>query len=489
MSKAKQYLTDPIQFMEDHYVLPELMQYIKLMWWQKDYILKPLFYDLDEKGERKYNIALLGMPKKDGKSAFAAGIGIYFMFCDEPYGEIIVAANARDQAAMIIYSKMRHAVQLDPDLAKATKPLRREKIEVYSTSTIARCVAHQFETAAGLNPNCTIFDELWAFSDRKFFDELTVVPTRKNPLIVIVTYAGYEEQGLLWDLYSDGLEGDTVIDTGDPEIIVKRAHRDKRMLMFWSNKNLADWKTPAYLEGQRRRLPPDVYARLHENRWVAAGSKFITISDIESLHSTPWVIQITPILDRPIHYIVATDLGLSDDRTARVVGHLDPVDNNVYIDNLRVWQGTPDEHVPIAEVEQDLVDCAQRFNTRTLVIDPWQMEYVIQRLKGYYNVIPFNFSSDMVHLSQTLVSVLRSKRLKSYNEPELDKELKDTIIRQTASGWRLDHPRRKHNDIVITIGMMLMEAVRSAFSTLDLPDDTAFMQYPVGFKNIRGKVF
>ena len=489
MSKAKQYLTDPTKFMEEHYVLPETLQYIKLMSWQKDYILKPLFYDLDDKGERKYNIALLGMPKKNGKSAFGAGLGVYFMFCDEPFGEIIVAANARDQAAMIIYSKMRRAVQLDPDLARATKPLRREKIEVYSTGTIARCVAHQFETAAGLNPNFTIFDELWAFSDRKFFDELTVVPTRKNPLIVIVTYAGYTEQGLLWDLYSDGIEGDTVIDTGDPETLVKRGRKDPRMFMFWTNKNLADWITPQYLKGQRGRQPPEVYARLHENRWTSAGSKFFTQDDIDGLHSVPWTIQVAPNLDRPIHYIVATDLGLSDDRAVRVVGHFDPTDQNVYLDNIRIWQGTPQDHVPIAEVEQDLIDCAHQFKTRTLVIDPWQMEYVIQRLKKFYNVIPFNFSSDMVHLSQALVSIVYSKRLKCYNEPELDKELKGTIIRQTASGWRLDHPRRKHNDIVVTIGMLLMEAVRSTFSTLELPDDSMFAQRPLGFRNIRGVEF
>lgn len=489
MSKEKQYLADPIAFLTDHYVLPETMQHIQLMDWQKEYILKPLFYDLDDAGERKYNIALLGMPKKNGKSALGAGLGIYFMFCDEPFGEIIVAANARDQAAMIVYTKMRRAVMLDPDLARATKPLRREKIEVYSTGTIGRCVAHQYETAAGLNPNFTIFDELWAFNDRKFFDELTVVPTRKNPLIVIVTYAGYQEQGLLWDLYTDGMEGDTILDTGDPEIVVKRGRKDKRMFMFWTNKNMADWITPAYIDGQRRRMPPDVFARLHENRWVAAGSKFITQDDIDSVHNTPWVIQVGPDQARPLQYIVATDLGLSDDRAVRVVGHFDPKDNNIYIDNMRIWTGTPQEHVPIEEVEQDLINCAKQFGTRTLVIDPWQMEYVIQRLKSFYTVIPFNFSSDLIHLSQVMVSVLRTKRLKCYNEPELDNELKDTIIRQTQSGWRLDHPRRKHNDIVITIGMMLMEAVRSTFSTLDLPGDNDFLQRPIGFDNIRGKKF
>lgn len=483
------YKKDPIAFLKQHYVLADQMKLIKLMDWQMNWILKPLFYDLDESGRRKYNIALIAMPKKNGKSAFGAGIAIYFMFCDVPYGQIIIAAASRDQASMIIYTKMRQSIQLDPELKRACYPMRREQIEVYSTHTTARCLAHQYETAAGLNPNFTCFDELWTFSDRKFYDELTTVPTRKDPLVVIVTYAGYEEQGLLWDLYCDGIAGDTVMDTGDPDVIVKRGRSDSRMLMFWSHKNLAPWVTDDYLKGQRSRLPPDVYARLHENRWVAAGSRFITSADIDGVHNTPWVIQVGPIRDRYIQYIVATDLGLSDDRAARVVGHYDPADQNVYVDNIRVWQGSPDEHVPIAEVEADLVNCAKQFGTRTLVIDPWQMEYVIQRLKGYYTVIPFNFSSDMVHLSQTIISVLYGKRLKCYMEPELDKELRSTIIRQSPTGWRIDHPKRKHNDIVVAAGMMAMEAVRATFGGLALPGDEDFKMKPAGFEGIRGREF
>ena len=459
--QAKIYVKDPIRFGQERVILPETLKPIVFEQWQIDYVLKPLFYDLDEKGLRKYNTVIVGMPKKNGKSTFADFFGVNAAFCWEPFGEIIIAANAKDQASMIIYNKIRNSIQLEPDLRKACSPMHREKIEVHSTGTIIRCVAHQYETAAGLNPNLTLFDELWGFGERKFYDELTVVPTRENPLIAIFTYAGYEEEGLLWDLWMDGMEGKTIIDTGDPEIIVRQGARDKKMLMLWSNKNLSRWVTKEYIDGQRARLPPEVFARLHENRWVAAGSQFITEADIAKLHDTPWVIQLGPRTDRIVRYIVATDLGLSHDRACRVVGHYDPWTKKVLIDNIRIWQGTPEEHVPIKEVEDDLEWCAKTFGARTLVIDPWQMEYVIQRLSPYYNVVAFNFSSDVTHLSQALITALRTGTLKSYEEPELDKELKQTIIRQTPQGWRIDHPRRKINDIVISVGMMTLEAVRN----------------------------
>ena len=64
-----------------------------------------------------------------------------------------------------------------------------------------------------MNPSLVIFDELWAYEDtesmnaRKFFDELTTVPTRKQPLTLIVTYAGFDEDSLLHEIYKRGLDG------------------------------------------------------------------------------------------------------------------------------------------------------------------------------------------------------------------------------------------------------------------------------------------
>jgi hypothetical protein len=486
--RAIQYASDPILFEEEQFVLPETRKPIKLEPWQRDWILKPLFYDLTAEGGRKYNIALIGLPKKNGKSTLGAGIGVWFMYAGERYGEIIIAANAKDQASMIIYTKMRRSITLNPNLKQGTT-LLKDALEVKSTGTTARCVAHQYETAAGLNPNLTIFDELWAFSDRRFYDELTVVPTRRDPLIVIVTYAGYEQKGLLWELYCDGLAGTPILDTGSPDIIVRRGEKDPRMFMLWSHKNLASWVTPEYLKSQRGRLPPEVYARLHENRWVSLASQFITPEDIAAMHLQPWIMQTRASPDRLLQYIVATDLGLSHDRTARVVGHYDPLDGQIYVDNIRVWQGTTDQHVDIREVEEDLVQCAHDFRAHKLVIDPWQMEYVIQRLKSTYSVVPFNPNTEMPHLSQIFVNMLRSHRIVCYQESALEEELRNTIIKQTMAGWRIDHVGKKHNDIVIALGMMMREAVKGQYAALDIPGEEEFVSTPVGFRGIRTQEF
>jgi hypothetical protein len=261
------------------------------------------------------------------------------------------------------------------------------------------------------------------------------------------------------------------------------------MFMLWSHKNLASWVTPKYLKSQRGRLPPEVYARLHENRWVSLASQFITPEDIAAMHLQPWIMQTRASPDRLLQYIVATDLGLSHDRTARVVGHYDPLDGQIYVDNIRVWQGTTDQHVDIREVEEDLVQCAHDFRAHKLVIDPWQMEYVIQRLKSTYSVVPFNPNTEMPHLSQIFVNMLRSHRIVCYQESALEEELRNTIIKQTMAGWRIDHVGKKHNDIVIALGMMMREAVKGQYAALDIPGEEEFVSTPVGFRGIRTQEF
>jgi phage terminase large subunit-like protein len=469
--KAAAYKKDIMLFLEEQYICPETGKLIVLEEWQKELILKPLFYDLLPDGRRKYTLALLGMPKKHGKSTLAAGIAMWFMFAGEPHGEIIIAANNLDQASLIIYEKMRQAFKLNPNLLESAR-LLKTGIEMKKTGTICRPIAHKYQTAAGVNPTLVLFDELWGFDGREFYDELTTSPARKNPLGLIVTYAGYDKDSLLYSLYKAG-----------------RANKDPKMFFLWLQENKASWVSQEYLDTQKRRLPPNSYARFHENRWAAAEGTFVTEQDIERLHSTPWTVQYARDPDRPLlDYIVSCDAGLSHDRTARCVGHYDPTDGKVYVDSLRYWEGTKTKHVDMEAVERDLLDVTKQFGVHHASIDPWQMEYVMQRLKPHVTVEPFNFNADMLFLSQTLITMLRNGTLVCYHEDALDKELREMIAKQTGQGWRIDHVRGKRNDLVVSVGMMAVAAIRTAgTSDFSMLEDMAVP--PVGFKGIRGKEF
>lgn len=234
------------------------------------------------------------------------------------------------------------------------------------------------------------------------------------------------------------------------------------MFMYWAHENMASWVTKEYLEAQKKRLPPNVFARFHENRWAGAEAGFITRDDIIRNLDPAWGLQLASQPERMHNYICAIDLGLTHNRTARIVGHLDPENQGVYVDNIRVWEGSPAEPVPIYDVERDLLDVTERFGCRTLVIDPWQMEATIQKLRGIYNIKPFNFSADMTRLSETLLTLLRGGRFHFYDDPRLLSELENIYARQTARGWRIDHISGQKNDLVVAVGMMATAAITEA---------------------------
>jgi len=455
--------TGIVSFLHEQYITEQKRKLV-LESWQLDNVLKPLFYDLDENGLRKYRIALIGVPKKNGKSTFAASIGIYMAYCDEIAGEVIVAANDKDQASQIIYTKMRRAINYNAEL-KAGVNTYKGFIEIEPRDTTIRCIANEFESAAGLNPNCTLFDELWGFKGRKFYDELTVVPTRTQPLIVIVTYAGYEQSGLLWDLYSDGMAGETLMEIPGKEVYIKRAKSDKRMFMLWSHDNLSKWVADDYLEDQKRRLPPPVYARLHENRWVSQVGTIITQRDIDRILNQYWRPQFAPNVEKAFSYVMACDVGLSNDRTVVAVTHYDPEDQRVYLDSLRLWEGSQEEHVLIEGVERYMFEEAEKFRVSCIVCDPWQLEASMQKLRGIYQVRAFNFATDMIRLSQVVHNLVTSGGLQIYNCSELIDELKAAIVKQTPRGWKLEHTKHGHNDCLVTVGMAALECVESQAMT------------------------
>ncbi|MBA7501020.1 hypothetical protein ES704_03782 [subsurface metagenome] len=257
---APDYKDNIIKYLQEQYYLIETHEPVVLEAWQKTRIFEPLF-SLNDEGLRKYSLAVIGLPKKNSKSTMASMVANYFLFQDEPYGEIILTANSKEQSSWIIFDKLKKSIQMNKRQLREVK-IYEDVIEVKRTGSISRVIAPNYKTGSGTNPSLVIWDELWAMEldrERKFWDELTTVPTRKNPLTLVVSYAGFDELSLLYELYKKGL-----------------AKKDKEMFFIWSHRNLASWVTKKYLDKQRERLRPNTYLRLHECRWTSSESAFVS---------------------------------------------------------------------------------------------------------------------------------------------------------------------------------------------------------------------
>src|SRR6266850_65797 len=117
-------------------------------------------------------------------------------------------------------------------------------------------------------------------SSTRLWEDLTPVPTRKNSIRFISTYAGFEgESGLLWDLYKQVVSKDE-----HPEGQGERLHpdlpiyanREARIFAYWDHEPRMPWQTESYYASQKKTLRPGTYLRLHRNQWATAEEIFIT---------------------------------------------------------------------------------------------------------------------------------------------------------------------------------------------------------------------
>src|SRR5512139_4029862 len=100
-------------------------QPFKLPAWQREPIIRPLFGWKRADGTRKYRVAYIEVPRKNGKSTLAAGIANLLLFADdEPAAEVYSAAADRDQAA-IVFDEAKAMMESAPVLSRRVEVYKR----------------------------------------------------------------------------------------------------------------------------------------------------------------------------------------------------------------------------------------------------------------------------------------------------------------------------------------------------------------------------
>ena len=178
-----------IAFCEKYCLVPEgrhVGKPIKLAPFQKKFI--KAIYD-NKAGTRR---AILGIARKNGKSALIAGIMLAHICGPEAAqnSQIISGALSRDQAALVfnLASKM---IQLSPELTKVTRIVPSKKaIYGLARNVEYRALAADGTTAHGLSPVLAILDEVGQVKgpSSPFIDAiLTSQGAHDNPLQIFIS--------------------------------------------------------------------------------------------------------------------------------------------------------------------------------------------------------------------------------------------------------------------------------------------------------------
>ena len=173
----------------------------KLIPWQYEDVVVPLFGVLKENQLRQYRYCYLEIPKKSGKSPLAAALGLYGLCADgESSPEVYIAAADREQAGYVF----RYAAQMARENETLRKVLKivdsRRRIINKSNNGFMQVLSSESYTKHGINPSMLIFDELHAQKDDDLWNTLTSGTdyARKQQVVLAMSTAGIWNKESIW---------------------------------------------------------------------------------------------------------------------------------------------------------------------------------------------------------------------------------------------------------------------------------------------------
>jgi phage terminase large subunit-like protein len=183
--------------------------------WQV-FFLTTLFGWLEKVGGyRRFRRAYLAVPRKNGKSFLAAGIGLYMLLLDGEKGAQVISGACNLEQASYIFNPAK-ILAGSPDIQEAFDvAVMKNSITVGSTNSVFKREIGKPKDGAGCS--CALVDELHQHVDSTFFDTMIQgMAARKQPLALITTTAGDNTNGPCFSFQQDvekTLEG--VLDNPD----------------------------------------------------------------------------------------------------------------------------------------------------------------------------------------------------------------------------------------------------------------------------------
>jgi phage terminase large subunit-like protein len=185
-------------------------------WFGKPFVLCPwqeealthIFGNVDENGNRLIQLVYMEVPKKTGKTEFAAGLLLLCIMLDPNPGCQVYGAGASLRQATNVYRAACKMVEQSPILKKRLRILRSTHriIKRRDPDSFYAAIAADGDLSDGVNPSVVVADEVHRWKTRKQLENWDVLSlggiTRKQTLTIAITTAGVQnESPLAWRLH------------------------------------------------------------------------------------------------------------------------------------------------------------------------------------------------------------------------------------------------------------------------------------------------
>ncbi|AUN32815.1 terminase [Niveispirillum cyanobacteriorum] len=401
--------------------------------WQCFVIGVPFGWLRRSDGTRRYRLMYVEVPRKNGKSIIAAGIGLYMFCADGEEGAEVYSGATIEKQAWEVFRPAKLMVERSPKLRA------RFGVKVNAANLHIKSNESKFEPVIGkpgdgASPSCSITDEYHEHATSAQLDTMvTGMGARAQPMAIIITTAGdniagpcYDMRGTICKILDGAIQDDEkfgivyTIDDGDdwanPAILRKanpnfgvsvledfllarqreavnsaraRGRFLTKHLNCWVNALSGYFDMRAWADCARVNICLDDY----EGRRIIVGLDLASKIDIASLK-----ILILPEeeggphISFGIHYLPEATVDLPENehyQAWRADGFLRVTDGNI---------------IDFELIEEDILDLASRFKLQFVVYDPHQATYLVTRLQKVgvpvqeYRPLVLNFSEPMKQL-------------------------------------------------------------------------------------------
>ena len=288
--------------------------------WQLFIIAVPFGWVHKKSGLRRFREVYTEVPRKNGKSAISSGVGNYMFVADNEFGAEVYSGATSEKQAWEVFRPARLMCKKSPDLTALFG------VEVNAKNMNRPADGSRFEPVIGnpgdgSSPSCAIVDEYHEHdSDSLYTTMLTGMGARRQPLMWIITTAGFNIDGPCYDKRRETIE---MLETGG---------NDELFGVIYTIDEGDDWTKPEILEKANPNIGVSVYreyllsqqqrainnARFtnrfktkHLNVWVASKTAFFNLEQWKACEDNTLTLEQFEGHDRILAFDMAARLDLT----------------------------------------------------------------------------------------------------------------------------------------------------------------------------------
>ena len=438
--------------------------------WQER-IVRALFEVDPATGLRRKRMALLMLPRKNGKSELAAALAIDGLLFDGEIGAEVYSAAADKEQASLVFNVAAQMIRNDPELLEACEIVDSQKRIIHRASgSFYRAISAEAYSKHGFNCSRLVYDELASAPSRELFDVLsTSTGGRAQPLIIAISTAGYDRHSILFELYSHGrkvLEDPALDPAFLPVIYEAPAEADWTSEKVWRacNPALGDFRSLeemriACARAQEIPAQENTFRRLYLNQWTEQAARWITMTAWDACAGPP--VDPASLKGRPCY--VGLDLSSTTDLTAAVAVFPEGAGAEAFdvvpaffvpaeriaarVARDRVpydqWAreglitATPGPVVDYEYVRRQLLEWDDRYDWRIVAYDPWNATDLIGRLEKQDGLTCVKVRQGFPSLTaptKSLEGAILSKRIRHDGHAVLRWNMSNAAVDMDAAG-------------------------------------------------------